>query len=247
MSSMSRRHLIIAATGCRRSRRVAARSVRPGRGAGSQPDPSRSIRWPIRPMRWSRISMPRRWRSITTGITRPMSPTSTLSPRIIRRSPRSRSPTCSPISATCRTRSAPACATTWAATPTTRCSGRSWDRTAASLTAKCSSAIDRDLGGMEKFQTDFNAAGGRVFGSGWVFVTVTKDGKLAIETRPNQDNPIMDGKRAARQRRLGARLLPDLSEPPAGLPQGVVEHGELESRGRALCGGEGRHARRMSR
>ncbi|MBB5047686.1 Fe-Mn family superoxide dismutase [Rhodopseudomonas rhenobacensis] len=57
-------------------------------------------------------------------------------------------------------------------------------------------AIDRDLGGMEKFQADFNAAGGRQFGSGWVFVTVSKDGKLAIETRPNQDNPMMDGKRA---------------------------------------------------
>jgi superoxide dismutase, Fe-Mn family len=56
-------------------------------------------------------------------------------------------------------------------------------------------AIDRDLGGIEKFQNDFNAAGGRQFGSGWVFVTVTKDGKLAIETRPNQDTPIMDGKR----------------------------------------------------
>jgi Fe-Mn family superoxide dismutase len=56
-------------------------------------------------------------------------------------------------------------------------------------------AIDRDLGGLEKFQTDFNAAGGRLFGSGWVFVTVTKDGNLAIETRPNQDTPIMDGKR----------------------------------------------------
>ena len=27
-------------------------------------------------------------------------------------------------------------------------------------------AIDRDLGGIEKLQTDFNAAGGRVFGSG---------------------------------------------------------------------------------
>jgi superoxide dismutase, Fe-Mn family len=57
-------------------------------------------------------------------------------------------------------------------------------------------AIDRDLGGWDKFTTDFNAAGGRVFGSGWVFVTVTKDGKLAIETRPNQDNPMLDGKRA---------------------------------------------------
>jgi Fe-Mn family superoxide dismutase len=56
-------------------------------------------------------------------------------------------------------------------------------------------AIDKDLGGLEKFQTDFNAAGGRQFGSGWVFVIVSKDGKLSIETRPNQDSPIMDGKR----------------------------------------------------
>jgi Fe-Mn family superoxide dismutase len=56
-------------------------------------------------------------------------------------------------------------------------------------------AIDRELGGLEKFQTDFNAAGARQFGSGWVFVTVTKDGKLAIETRPNQDTPLMDAKR----------------------------------------------------
>jgi Fe-Mn family superoxide dismutase len=56
-------------------------------------------------------------------------------------------------------------------------------------------AIDRDLGGLEKLQNDFNAAGGRVFGSGWVFVTVTRDGKLAIETKPNQDTPLMDGKR----------------------------------------------------
>src|SRR5260370_33542245 len=55
-------------------------------------------------------------------------------------------------------------------------------------------AIDRDLGGLEKFRTDFDAAGGRVFGSGWVFVTVTRDGKLAIETRPNPGTPINDGK-----------------------------------------------------
>jgi Fe-Mn family superoxide dismutase len=57
-------------------------------------------------------------------------------------------------------------------------------------------AIDRDLGGLEAMQRDFDAAGSKVFGSGWVFVTVTKDGQLAIETRPNQDSPLMDGKRA---------------------------------------------------
>ena len=38
-------------------------------------------------------------------------------------------------------------------------------------------AIDRDLGGLEAFKGNFNRAGAGVFGSGWVFVTVTKDGK----------------------------------------------------------------------
>jgi Fe-Mn family superoxide dismutase len=56
-------------------------------------------------------------------------------------------------------------------------------------------AIDRDLGGMEKFRTDFNAGGMRVFGSGWVFVTVTPAGSLAITTKPGQDTPLMDGQR----------------------------------------------------
>ncbi|MBO0753765.1 MAG: superoxide dismutase [Bradyrhizobiaceae bacterium] len=56
-------------------------------------------------------------------------------------------------------------------------------------------AIDRDLGGLTRMQTDFDAAGNKVFGSGWVFVTVTPQGRLAIETRPNQDSPLMDGKR----------------------------------------------------
>ena len=43
-------------------------------------------------------------------------------------------------------------------------------------------AIDRDLGGMERLQQDFNTAGAGVFGSGWVMVTADKDGRLtAIE------------------------------------------------------------------
>lgn len=56
-------------------------------------------------------------------------------------------------------------------------------------------AIDRDLGGLEKLKRDLNANGLRVFGSGWTFVTVTREGKLALETRPNQDSVLMDGKR----------------------------------------------------
>jgi len=57
------------------------------------------------------------------------------------------------------------------------------------------SAIDRDLGGFQRFQADFNTAGEKQFGSGWVFVTVSRDGKLAIVSKPNQDTPLMDGQR----------------------------------------------------
>jgi superoxide dismutase, Fe-Mn family len=55
-------------------------------------------------------------------------------------------------------------------------------------------AIDRDLGGLEKLQNDLNGNGLRVFGSGWTLVSVTRDGKLALETRPNQDSVLMDGR-----------------------------------------------------
>ncbi|HEX2216877.1 MAG TPA: Fe-Mn family superoxide dismutase [Xanthobacteraceae bacterium] len=55
-------------------------------------------------------------------------------------------------------------------------------------------AIERDFGGLEKFKADFNAAGGRHFGSGWVFVTVSREGKLALETMPNQDTPLIEGR-----------------------------------------------------
>ncbi|MFC3123878.1 Fe-Mn family superoxide dismutase [Pseudoroseomonas globiformis] len=56
-------------------------------------------------------------------------------------------------------------------------------------------AINRDLGGLDKMKADFNGAGTRQFGSGWVFVTVDREGKLAIAARPNQDTPLMDGQR----------------------------------------------------
>src|SRR6188768_1243571 len=56
-------------------------------------------------------------------------------------------------------------------------------------------AIQSDFGGLEQLQTRFNDAGARQFGSGWVFVTVDRSGKLAVEAKPNQDTPLMDGKR----------------------------------------------------
>ncbi len=62
-------------------------------------------------------------------------------------------------------------------------------------TGELAQAIDRDLDGLDKLKADFNGMGLRVFGSGWVFVTVDRTGKLALAARPNQDSPLMDGGR----------------------------------------------------
>jgi superoxide dismutase, Fe-Mn family len=53
-------------------------------------------------------------------------------------------------------------------------------------------AIDADLGGYDKFRTDFVQAGVTQFGSGWAWLSV-KDGKLAISKTPNGENPLMHG------------------------------------------------------
>ena len=44
-------------------------------------------------------------------------------------------------------------------------------------------AIDHDLGGMEKFQNEFNAAGGRQFGSGWVSAKTASSRSRPAKTR----------------------------------------------------------------
>ena len=57
--------------------------------------------------------------------------------------------------------------------------------------AGLAAAIDRDLGGMDRFKEAFNAAGAGQFGSGWAWLIV-QDGKLKVTSTPNQDNPLMD-------------------------------------------------------
>jgi superoxide dismutase, Fe-Mn family len=46
------------------------------------------------------------------------------------------------------------------------------------------------------FKEKFSAAGVGRFGSGWAWLIAAKDGSLTIESTPNQDNPLMDGKHA---------------------------------------------------
>ncbi len=53
-------------------------------------------------------------------------------------------------------------------------------------------AINSAFGSFADFKTKFAAAGTGRFGSGWAWLLI-KDGKLAIDSSPNQDNPIMSG------------------------------------------------------
>lgn len=52
-------------------------------------------------------------------------------------------------------------------------------------------AIDSDLGGMDAFKDAFKKAATTRFGSGWAWLIV-QNGKLAVSSTPNQDNPLMD-------------------------------------------------------
>ena len=53
-------------------------------------------------------------------------------------------------------------------------------------------AINSAFGSFENMKTQLNAAAANRFGSGWAWLYVAKDGKLAICSTPNQDNPLMD-------------------------------------------------------
>ena len=60
-----------------------------------------------------------------------------------------------------------------------------------SPTGDLASAITRDFGSFEKFKEQLSGAGMNRFGSGWAWL-IKQDGKLAITSTPNQDNPMMD-------------------------------------------------------
>ncbi|KAI9921681.1 hypothetical protein PsorP6_000345 [Peronosclerospora sorghi] len=53
--------------------------------------------------------------------------------------------------------------------------------------------IEEDFGSLNQMKQEFNAAALARFGSGWAWVGVKSDGKLAVTSTPNQDNPLMPG------------------------------------------------------
>lgn len=60
-------------------------------------------------------------------------------------------------------------------------------------TGAIAQAISENFGDFESFKQKFNDAGTKQFGSGWVWLVRTSDGKIEITSSPNQDNPMSSG------------------------------------------------------
>lgn len=60
------------------------------------------------------------------------------------------------------------------------------------LSADLEKAVVKSFGSFDSLKEKLNAAAASRFGSGWVWLYLTKDNKLEICTTANQDNPLMD-------------------------------------------------------
>src|SRR5437867_1220502 len=58
---------------------------------------------------------------------------------------------------------------------------------------KIADALKKAFGSFDTFKQQFNDAGTKVFGSGWVWLARSESGKIQIVTTPNQNNPLSDG------------------------------------------------------
>jgi superoxide dismutase, Fe-Mn family len=60
--------------------------------------------------------------------------------------------------------------------------------------AELSRDIDAQFGSFSQFQDRFTKAAAGIFGSGWAWLTLARDGGLQVETTSNQDSPLTAGR-----------------------------------------------------
>ena len=100
-------------------------------------------------------------------------------------------------------------------------------------------AVQTTFGAFDVLKQQMIDAGIKRFGSGWSWLVWDGTG-LAVLSTPNQDSPVMEGKTPLlRDRRLGARLLPQVPEPAPRVPRGDLERRRLERGRRPLRGARG--------
>ncbi|MBR6049143.1 MAG: superoxide dismutase [Bacteroidales bacterium] len=58
---------------------------------------------------------------------------------------------------------------------------------------KLKGLLERDFGSLDAFKKEFEQKGVTLFGSGWVWLSVDKDGKLVITQQKNAENPVTMG------------------------------------------------------
>jgi len=58
---------------------------------------------------------------------------------------------------------------------------------------KVGDVLNSTFGGFSQFQEKFNEAGGKRFGSGWVWLVGNNSGKVEIISTANQDSPLIEG------------------------------------------------------
>ena len=61
------------------------------------------------------------------------------------------------------------------------------------MSTKFASLLERDFGSVEAFKKEFEQKGASLFGSGWIWLSADKNGKLVITQQKNAENPVTTG------------------------------------------------------